>query len=193
MIRRLALGLAVLLTGPTAPAADDRSDSTPRFAVVDMERLFAAHPATEDATEKLSEARETIREEFKEKSNALKEILQRHQELIRADEKDEAVEQLKKANEAEKAIATLRTTRQRDVEHRFRRAKRKIMRDIRTAVAEFNADGRYALVFDRSAASSNDLPQVVHAPGAEDITDEVIAFLDEKAAEPKGEERGDEP
>ena len=57
------------------------------------------------------------------------------------------------------------------------------MEEIRAAVEKFNADGRYAMVFDRSSASSNGLPQVVHAPGAVDITAEVIALVKEIAKE----------
>ncbi len=88
---------------------------------------------------------------------------------------------LKAANEAEKSIATLRTTELRDLEERFRKAKSQIMSDIQAAIEEFNKDGRYAMIFDRSSASSNGLPQVLHAPGAVDITAEVIAFVKDQA------------
>lgn len=150
------------------------------IAVVDMKKVFANHPATETASEELTEAREASRKAFREQSNLLKEILQRHQELIRAGNREEAAEQLKKANEAERAIAALNTTDQRDLEEDFRKAKLKIMREIAGAVAEFNEDGRFALIFDSSSASSNGLPQVVHAPGATDITEDVIQFIEEK-------------
>lgn len=153
------------------------------IAVVDMKEVFAKHPSTAKASKDLTEAREASRASFKEKSNTLKQVLQKHQELIRAGRKDEAAEKLKEANEAEKAIATLRTTELRDLEETFRKAKLEIMNDIQSSVAEFNADGKYALVFDSSSSSSNGLPQVVHAPGATDITKEVISFIAKKAAE----------
>ncbi len=149
-------------------------------AVIDMKRVFARHPATEAASAELTEAREAARKEFKEQSNLLKEILQRHQELIRAGNRDEAAEQLKKANEAERSIAALQTTDQRDLEEQFRKAKREIMTEITEAVAKFNEDGRFAMVFDSSSTSSNGLPQVVHAPGAMDITEDVIKFIEDK-------------
>lgn len=159
------------------PGTESGKAASLRVAVVDMTRVFESHPATEGATTRLTRAREAQREDFKKRSNALKEVLQRHQELIRAGKKSEAAEELKKANEIEKSIATLRTTGLRDLEERFRKAKRIILESIRRSVERFNGDGRYALVFDSSSASSNGLPQVVHAPGAEDITDEVIAFI----------------
>jgi Skp family chaperone for outer membrane proteins len=151
------------------------------IAVVDMTKVFESHPLTDAITKELTNDREASREEFKEKSNALKEILQKHQELIRAGKKTEAAEELKKANEAEKEIATLRTTGLRDLEENFRKAKHRIMENIVTSVAAFNKDGTYALIFDKSSASSNGLPQVVHAPGAPDVTDEVIAFIKEQS------------
>lgn len=158
----------------------------PKIAVVDLTEVFAKHPETTKATRTLTEAREASREEFKEKSNALKEILQRHQELIREGKKTEAAEVLKQAGEAEKVIATLRTTGQRDLEVSFRRAKQEILKEIKKAIAEFNTDGTYALILDVSSSSSNGLPQVVHAPGAEDITDEVVAFIAEREAGTEG-------
>ncbi len=157
-----------------------------KIAVLDMQKVFASHPSTTTATKELSAARETSRADFKEKSNTLKQILQKHQELIRAGRKKEAEEELKKANEAEKAIATLRSTGLRDLEESFRKAKLEIMKDIQKSVAEFNKDARFTVVLDQSSASSNGLPQVVHAPGATDITNDVISFI-KKSAEAKPE------
>lgn len=167
------------------PGQDGQDDSS--MAVVDLKMVFANHPSTEEATAELTEARKASRKDFKKKSTLLKEILQRHQELIRAGKKEEAAEELKKANEAEKAIATLRTTTLRDLEEDFRKAKMEIMEDIRESVEAFNEDGRFALVFDKSSASSNGLPQIVHAPGAEDITEEVTAFIAKRAGKNAGE------
>ena len=168
---------------PAFSQSDEKEESQEgigSIAVVDMMKVFAAHPKTEAATKELTEAREASRDDFKDKSNALKQILQRHQELIRAGRRKEAEEELKKANEAEKAIATLRTTGLRDLEETFRIAMKEILTDIQKAVAEWNESGRYALVLDSSSASSNGLPQVVHAPGAEDVTEDVVAFLKER-------------
>src|SRR5690606_16765981 len=111
------LSLAFLLL-----AAGLRAESGLSLAVVDMTKVFAEHPATAMLTAELTEAREASRKSFKEKSDALKEILQKHQELIRAGKKEEAAEVLKAANEIEKAIATLRTTELRDLEEKFREA-----------------------------------------------------------------------
>ena len=177
------LPLLFLLTLCPCPSL---ADDTIKIAVLDMQKVFASHPSTAKATKDLSAARETSRADFKEKSNTLKKTLQNHQELIRAGKKEEAVEELKKANEAEKAIATLRSTGLRDLEEAFRKAKLEIMKDIQKSVAEFNKGARFAVILDQSSASSNGLPQVVHAPGATDITNDVISFI-KKNAETKSE------
>ncbi len=145
-----------------------------KFAVVDLVKVFEAHPDTKTATTQLTKDREVLRDEFKEKSNSLKKTLQSHQELIRAGKREEAAEKLKEANELEKAIATLRTTQQRDLEEKFRQTKTQIINAISKAVRSHNSDGQYAVIFDSSSNSSNGLPQVIHAPGATDITAEII-------------------
>tara|TARA_R110000850_G_scaffold51455_16_gene124978 strand:+ start:427 stop:1002 length:576 start_codon:yes stop_codon:yes gene_type:complete len=174
MAKKLVFGLLLFSLSLLSSISKEPS---PSIAVLDMTEVFANHPATELASKELTEAREVSRKTFKEKSNLLKQVLQKHQELIRAGKKEEAAEELKKANEAERAIATLRTTELRDLEEKFRKSKNQIMKDIQKSVAAFNKDGRYALIFDHSSSSSNGLPQVVHAPGAEDITTAVIAFI----------------
>lgn len=186
--RFLLAGLAGAVIASAFPVMAE-GESPLSIAVVDMTRVFAAHPRTAEATRTLTEARKVSRDEFKDKSNALKEILQRHQELIRAGKKEEAAEQLKKANEAEKAIATLRTTGLRDLEESFRKAKVDILTDIQEAVAEWNREGEYALVLDSSSSSSNGLPQVIHAPGATDVTAEVIEFLRKREKEKSAEKK----
>ena len=48
------------------------------------------------------------------------------------------------------------------------------MNDILRVVREFNAEKCYALVMDKSSTSANGLPQVLDAPGADDVTAEII-------------------
>ena len=160
---------AVTIRAEEAPA--------PRLAVVDLTAVFEAHPRTSEATAALTAARKAARQTFREKSEELKNTLQRHQELLRDGRRSEAAAELEKANAVERAIAELGTTNQRNLEEQFRAAKKEILDDVARVVREFNAEKRYALVFDKSAASDNGLPQVLDAPGADDITAEIIALL----------------
>ena len=154
-----------------------QATAPPRIAVIDLARAFQEHPETRNAEATLTADRNAAREAFKAKSESLKLVLQEHQELIRAGKKTEAAEKLKAANELESQIAALRTTQQRDLEQRFLREKERIVEAIRAAVRELNADRRYDLILDRSAESAFGLPSVIDAPGAEDITDAVMAAI----------------
>ena len=162
--------LALLL-----PAAVLAGSPLPRWAVVDLTAVFQAHPRTAAATAELTSARGAARKKFRAESAALKDTLQRHQELLREGRRPEAAAELEKANTLERSIAELGTTNQRDIEEQFRRAKTEIMEDIARVVREFNATRGYAVILDKSAASANGLPQVLDAPGADDITAEIIA------------------
>jgi Skp family chaperone for outer membrane proteins len=157
-----------------ASAAGSPEPAPARFAVVDLIGVFEAHPRTAAATAALTSARNAARKKFRAESAALKDTLQRHQELLREGEKSAAAAELEKANALERSIAELGTTNQRNIEEQFRRAKQEIMDDIARVVREFNAQRGYTLVLDKSSASSNGLPQVLDAPGADDITAEII-------------------
>lgn len=146
-----------------------------RLAVVDLTAVFEAHPRAAEASAELTDARNAARKKFRAESEALKNALQRHQELLRDGKKSEAGAELERANQLERSIAELGTTNEKNLEEQFRQAKKEIMDDIARVIREFNAEKGYALVLDKSAASANGLPQVVDAPGADDITAEIVA------------------
>jgi Skp family chaperone for outer membrane proteins len=156
-------------------ASSSLGQESPRWAVVDLTTVFEAHPRTAIATAELTKARDEARKRFRAESAELKNTLQRHQELLRDGQREQAAAELEKANALERSIAELGTTNQRNIEEQFRRAKAEIMDDILRVVREFNAEMSYALVLDKSSASSNGLPQVLDAPGATDVTADIMA------------------
>ena len=107
--RIVVLGTLSLSLSTIPSIAQERADTppSPQIAVIDLAKAFERHPETAKATAQLTKDRAAAREIFKEKSEALKKVLQTHSELIRAAKKTEAAEKLKEANELEKAIATL--------------------------------------------------------------------------------------
>ena len=167
-----ALGLVVVLVLTLAAV---QAETPMRLAVVDLTAVFEAHPRTATATAELTSARNAARKKFRSESAALKDTLQRHQELLREGRKEDAAAELEQANSLERSIAELGTTNQRNLEEQFRRAKQEIMDDLARVIREFNAERGYLLVLDKSSASSNGLPQVLDAPGADDITAEIKA------------------
>jgi len=167
-----ALGLVVVLVLTFAAV---QAETPMRLAVVDLTAVFEAHPRTATATAELTSARNAARKKFRAESAALKDTLQRHQELLREGRKEDAAAELEQANSLERSIAELGTTNQRNLEEQFRRAKQEIMDDLARVIRDFNAERGYLLVLDKSSASSNGLPQVLDAPGADDITAEIKA------------------
>jgi Skp family chaperone for outer membrane proteins len=177
-----ALILLFLMGTEPLPALE-----TPRIAVIDMTAAFNAHPEAEKAEADLNQKRAAAGKVFNAKANELKNLLDEHQKLtlklITAGEKagDEqkakARELLDRATELEREVAAIRTTQERDLMQQFVEERRRILKSIATVIGEFNAAGTYALVLDLSAASANGIPQILHAPGAEDITQEIVKLL----------------
>lgn len=172
---RSVLPLLAALVLPLASLHGQEAGPKHRIAVVDLVAVFEAHPRTAKETAALTAARQAARKKFRAESADLKNTLQRHQELLRADRRAEAAAELEKANNLERSIAELGTTNQRNLEEEFRRAKTGILADIARVIREFNASKGYALILDKSAASDNGLPQVLDAPGADDVTAEIMA------------------
>jgi Skp family chaperone for outer membrane proteins len=175
----MALPVFPLIAQDTSEASEPKARpvAVSMFAVVDLAKVFAAHPEAVKAQETLNKERSEMREEFKQKSEALKKALQQHQEEIRAGKKEAAVETLKEVNTLEKQIAALRSTQQRALEERFADEKARVLKLIQKTIAEHNSDGRYALVLDASAASANGLPTVIDASGSDDITEAIVALV----------------
>ncbi len=159
-------------------------------ATVDLERLFKAHPDTVEAEKALDAKKKELREDYQEKANALKRVLQEHQAATRRlaqagknpddDLVSAAEDLLKEASELEKEVATLQTKQKADLEREFLEVKRGIIADLRDVIAVYNASGRFDVVLDASAKSANGLPQLLHAPAAEDITEEILERLEKR-------------
>ena len=180
-MRLFLLTFAIL--GLTGAGAQDRL----RIAVVDVTEVCNAHPATKAAEAELAKKQSAARQTFNKKANELKTILQKHQEITRklieagnaatASMKQQAADLLTRAETLEREVATLQTTGERDLEQEFLTARKRILDEIRSTIADYNSAGNHAIVLDRSASSANGIPQVLHAPGAEDITKEIISRI----------------
>ena len=149
----------------------------PRLAVVDMTRLFEAHPDTKAAEERVTEARAEARKAFLKKSEDLKKALQEHQELTLAGKTGDAGKKLEAARALQRELAVAKTTMERDLEEQFLEEKRGILRQVREGVRACNEEMGYALVLDRSAAAASGIPMVVDVRGLEDITAAVMERL----------------
>lgn len=176
MWKSLVIAAALAMTADAAPL---------EIAVIDMKQAFRAHPETAKAESRLRAERSKARKEADAKAKELKDLLHQHQQVtsklvaagVNPDDalRQQAEQLLEKASTLEVELAELRTTRERDLRRKFLAERRRILGEIADAVGKYNEEGRFALVLDRSAASSNGLPQVIHAPGATDITRQIVA------------------
>lgn len=183
--------LTLLLLSLGLIAAQAQDALIPRIAVVDMTVVFLAHPETVKAEGALESQRKEAREIFKTKSEELKKVLQEHQKVTAdlvaagtaASSTDKAAAKalLDQAMKLEKEIAELRTTQESDLKRGYVDERRRILGQIQTTIAKFNADGGYHLILDKSAASANGIPQILHAPGVDDITEKIIQLVQEEA------------
>ncbi len=158
-----------------------------RIAVVDMKKVFHAHPAAAGAEDRVRESQVKAREAFVEKTNALKQILEEHQKLLlsldgasgeaAAAKRAEAKNLLDQARILESEVADFKAAQEAELERMFLAEKNRILEAITAAIRELNADGKYHLVIDRSAAAANGMPAVIDVRGLDDLTDAVIASL----------------
>lgn len=178
-------GLAVLVAMMTAP--DWCAAQELKVALVDMKRIFDAHPDTRAAEERVRKTSQRARDTFREKTDALKATLQRHQETILGVEKASGAEAekrraeasalLARAREMEREVAEFQSVQEAALKKSFLEEKNRIMDAIVAAVKEYNREGRYHLILDKSAAAANGLPMVVDDKGLSDVTEEIIGRL----------------
>jgi Skp family chaperone for outer membrane proteins len=163
------------------------ADDAPRIAVVNMTEVFNAHPETKKVEAELGKKRSAARKAFDTKTSELKKVLQKHQEttqkLVAAGNapgpelKTEARNLLDQASDLEREVAAMQTTQERDLKQEFIVERQRILGLIVSTITTFNANGSFTLILDRSAESANGIPQVLHAPGARDITHEILALI----------------
>ncbi len=163
------------------------AQETGAIAVVDLIAVFKAHPKTVVAEAALAKQQKSSRDAFAAKKKELQNVLEKHQNVTQrlvtagtsasSTDKNAAKELLEAATKLEKEIATLRTTQANDLKTNFVKERGVILAEIRETVAKFNQDGRYSMIFDTSAISANGIPQVIHSPGATDITVEILTLV----------------
>lgn len=160
------------------------------IAVVDTVAVFKAHPKTAVAEAEVAKQQKAARATFIEKKKELESVLGKHQTVTQklvaagssasSSDKELAKSYLEQASKIEKEIATLRTTQANDLKTEYVKQRRLILDDIQATIADYNADGKFSLILDRSAESANGIPQVLHVSGLVDITDEIVAKVKAK-------------
>lgn len=142
---------------PTQPAPLSRVSSTPspaqlpteRIAVVDMRRLFTAHPDTKPSEDAINAKRTQYKTEW---------------QRLRDNGDATATNQFKELREKE-------------IQDESNRRREQIVSDLRQRIRSAATNRNFNVVFDLSGKTLNGVPVVLHASGLPDITEDIIHEL----------------
>lgn len=176
--------LAALFITAGAFAAGD-------IVFIDAEEVFKQFYKTQLAQDQIRQQADDIkleREAMEVELNALKEEVEvlrtdaRDATLsleIRQSKRDKLEEKLVELQKNEKEMVEYEQLRIKQLEQQNARMTRKLFDEIHEAVILFAKESGYAGVIDRSAQSRNGLQIVLYANPKEDITEQMIAVLNE--------------
>lgn len=183
-----AAGLTMALAAAACGAAELK------VAVVDLDKVFTAHPKTQAAEAGLKTAEDGIQEELDKmiaEGRALEEEVAKLREAAKNPLLTEDA-RLKKRNEAEEKITDLQEfqlrvkrtqeTKLKQLREQVMKSRQGIVDELMAAVADFAKAEGYTLVFDKSGMTMNMIPLVAYSDPAFDVTDRLIEKL--KAAAP---------
>ena len=187
----------VLTTGVIAAvwcagaAAWGQERSTRQIVFVDMDRVFSEYHKTRRADARLKEQAEEFSEERNELVQSLRDLeasfnaarQEAQDETLskeaREEKRTEAEEKLVELREKETEIRQFEESRRNQLDEQRRRIRKRIVDEI-TEVLERYAERRdlFAII-DSSGQSLNQVPVILYALPEADVTDEVLALLNE--------------
>ncbi len=186
-IKTWAAGLAAAMMMTGAWAAELK------FATVDLDRVFTAHPKTQAAEAELKKAEEAIEidmERVVAEGRALEEEVVRLREQARSPMLSEEARQQRRA-EAEDKITELQEfqlrarrtqeTRLKQLRDSVMASRQGIVDELLELVADFAKAEGYDLIVDRSGMTMNMVPVAVFSSDRLDVTDQLIERLNSVA------------
>lgn len=162
-----------------------------RIVFVDMERLFNEFDKTKMADsqlkkqaqefaeerQKMIDAATALRDEFNElRSQAGDEALN---EEAREEKKQQAEEKLVEFRNKEQEINEFNKLRAKQLEDQGKRMRENIVEEISSTVTRYARNNGYIAVIDSSAKSINSISTVLYVDSRYDVTDAIIALLNE--------------
>lgn len=169
-----------------------------RIAVVDLEKVFAAHPKTAAAEAELKVQEAAAEEELAKLTDDLrarKAELDQAREAARSPMLSDEAKAARRAaiDELETALAETQLrvrktheTKLRQLQEQVFKTRQSIVDEMEDALERFAKANGYGLLFDKSGLTMNHVPAVAYSRPSFDVTDALIAFIqnDSKASEP---------
>ncbi len=174
---------ALLLMPYEAKAATDR------IAFLDLEKVFSEYHKTQAADAQLRRQAEEFNVERREMIVKLEELREEHNSLredainealdpqVRAAREEEAETKTIQIREQEERIRRFDELRTKQLEDQGRRMRRNIVEEIREIINDHARERGYAAVIDSSGQSLNGVTTVLYLDSRHDITNDVIALL----------------
>lgn len=156
-----------------------------KVAVVDFKKAILAHPKAKELEASLKKEGENAANVIAAKQKeleGLRDTAAKLQENKGPDGKltEEAFKMLldlqKKADEIKTGMIATQSRTQLSLNETRLKGLTEVANEVGDLVSKAN-NGKYALVFDSSGATRDGTPQLLDFPGADDITDQVIALL----------------
>lgn len=179
---------AAILTGMTLPGLGQES----KVAVIDLERTFDEYYKTKTADAQLKEQAEDFTSERKaliEEYDALQKYFDTVREEaqnralseeVRDVKRNEAEAKLMELQEYENKIRRFDQSRKKQLDEQSIQMRTRIVDEIKEQLQTYAVNQGYSLVIDYSGQSRNGVPIVLYSEDRMDITDEVLALINQE-------------
>lgn len=168
-----------------------------RIAVVDLEKVFAAHPKTAAAEAELKIQEAAAEEEITRLGDDLrarKAELDQAREAARSPLLSDEAKAAKRAeiDELETALAETQLrvrktheTKLRQLQEQVFKTRQSIVDEMQDALERFAKAKGYGLLLDKSGLTMNHVPAVAYVRPSLDVTDDLIAFIQNGSTAPE--------
>lgn len=160
-----------------------------RIGVVDLERVFEAHPKTAAATAELKVQEEAVEAEMKQLFDEIEKKraeLQQAREAMNTPILSDAARSAKRAelDERETALAELQLRARKTAEAKTRQLREQLLKvrqgivdEMQKALGEFAAEQGFALLLDKSGLTMNGVSGIAYFRPDLDVTDALIKYI----------------
>jgi hypothetical protein len=185
--------LANAEVSPTPSAQSSGKD--PGIAFVSMDKTFKSYSKTKEAEAKINEARNAARNEYDDKTEAYKKLLDEINQLnqrlessgLSAESKNRTTrdreEKIVAIKAMEKEINDFRADREKQLEDQMSTLRVSLVKEIRGAIEQLTGSGD-SVVIDSSGMSANGVPLILFSPASADMSERVVSKLNEESSSP---------
>lgn len=174
-----------------APVADAQ---TPHIAVVDFAQISQDYGKSKARFDALKAEETQIKAELAKEFEGYKAIIEQAKQLekqyndaasnpqFREAKQTEAKALMAKAESEARRLQGIKKERETAYQKHYAEATEEVLRDIQAVASDFAREKGIDLLFDKSCKSRNAAPLVQHADDRLDVTAELLARLNQKAA-----------